>query len=94
MTRFPGEARTDASITLSPVYPAGASYIGGERGLSLRFPRFIRIREDKGVDEATTAEELAEMYRRQMERPPPPAGGLPIRPQSDGEDEVGDAADA
>lgn len=90
---FPGVARTDPSITLSPVYPAGASYIGGERGLSLRFPRFIRIREDKGVDEATTAEELAEMYRRQMERPPP-VGELPIRPQSDGEEEGGDADDA
>lgn len=87
-SELPRSYRTDPSITLSPVYPAGASYIGGERGLSLRFPRFIRIREDKGVDEATTAEELAEMYRRQMERPPP-VGDLPIRPQSDGEEEGG-----
>lgn len=57
-----------ADITLSPVYPAGASYMGGERGLSLRFPRFIRVREDKGVEEATSAEEFAGMYRRQVER--------------------------
>lgn len=58
-----------ADITLSPVYPAAASYLGGERGLSLRFPRFIRVREDKGVDDATSTEEFAEMFRRQMERP-------------------------
>lgn len=61
-----------ADITLSPVYNAGATYMGGERGLSLRFPRFIRVREDKGVDEATTSEELSEMFRKQMARPQPP----------------------
>ncbi|BEI89860.1 uncharacterized protein CcaverHIS019_0212220 [Cutaneotrichosporon cavernicola] len=55
-----------ADITLSPVYPAAAGYIGGERGLSLRFPRFIRVREDKDIEEATSAEEFAEMFRRQM----------------------------
>ena len=27
-------------------------------GLSLRFPRFLKIREDKGVNEATTLKEL------------------------------------
>jgi len=51
------------------VYTAGAAYIGGERGLSIRFPRFIRKREDKTVDEATTSEDFAEMFRRQMARP-------------------------
>jgi DNA ligase-1 len=44
-----------ADISLSPVYPAAMSHLGGERGLSIRFPRFIRVREDKTWEEATTA---------------------------------------
>jgi len=32
-------------------------------GLSLRFPRFIKIREDKGVNEATTLQELKDIAK-------------------------------
>jgi len=34
-------------------------------GLSLRFPRFLKIREDKGVNEATTLEELKNIAKLQ-----------------------------
>ncbi|MDO8340475.1 MAG: ATP-dependent DNA ligase, partial [Candidatus Woesebacteria bacterium] len=34
-------------------------------GLSLRFPRFLKIREDKGINEATTLEELKEILKLQ-----------------------------
>lgn len=44
-----------ADISLSPVYPAAASHLGGERGLSIRFPRFMKIRSDKTWEEATTS---------------------------------------
>jgi len=39
-----------------------------ERGLSIRFPRFLKVREDKGIEEASTDEFLASLYRKQEAR--------------------------
>lgn len=53
-----------ADFTLSPVYPAAAGLVS-DRGISVRFPRMIKRRDDKSVEQATTAEQLAELYRKQ-----------------------------
>ncbi|KAJ6011354.1 hypothetical protein N7451_002766 [Penicillium sp. IBT 35674x] len=75
-----------ADITLSPTYPAAIGLVSEERGLSLRFPRFLKVREDKGIDEATTSDYLALLWRKQGEKVVE-AGG------KDGTDEVGWAED-
>jgi DNA ligase-1 len=57
-----------ADLTLSPTYTAAIGLVSDERGLSTRFPRFLKVREDKGIDEATDAEYLADLYRKQESR--------------------------
>jgi DNA ligase 1 len=57
-----------ADITLSPTYTAAIGLISDERGLSMRFPRFLKVREDKSIEEASTSDFLASLYRKQEAR--------------------------
>lgn len=54
-----------ADITLSPTYTAAIGLVSDERGLSLRFPRFLKKREDKSLEEASTSDFLAGLWRKQ-----------------------------
>ncbi|HDS63013.1 MAG TPA: ATP-dependent DNA ligase [Methanofollis liminatans] len=46
-----------AEVQKSPTYASG---------YALRFPRFVRVREDKGVDEVETVDGMLERYERQL----------------------------
>jgi DNA ligase 1 len=55
-----------ANVTLSPVSVAALGLVSELRGLSLRFPRFIKVRDDKNIEQASNPEFLAQMWRDQQ----------------------------
>lgn len=54
-----------ADLSLSPVYKSAIDLTGNNRGISLRFPRMLRIRDDKDYTMATSSEQVLEMYQSQ-----------------------------
>ena len=55
---------------------AALGIISDKRGLSVRFPRFIKIREDKSIENASTPEFLADMFRSQQANSNKERGGV------------------
>ena len=55
-----------AEITLSPQHTCCKGMASKDAGLSIRFPRFIRWREDKSIEDATTPQEIYEMYKLKL----------------------------
>jgi DNA ligase 1 len=61
-----------AELTLSPVHTAAWGVLKEDAGLALRFPRFTgRWRDDKSPEDATTVQEVLDLYRAAR---PTPAG--------------------
>ncbi|MDW8044747.1 MAG: ATP-dependent DNA ligase [Nitrososphaerota archaeon] len=58
-----------AEITLSPIHTCGIDRIRKGSGLALRFPKYTgRLRDDKSPEDATTVDEIVELYRKQLKK--------------------------
>jgi DNA ligase-1 len=59
-----------AELTLSPTHTAGWGQLKEDAGLALRFPRFTgRWRDDKAPEDATTVQEVVDMFRAARRAP-------------------------
>ncbi|GAV87473.1 DNA_ligase_A_M domain-containing protein/DNA_ligase_A_N domain-containing protein/DNA_ligase_A_C domain-containing protein/DRMBL domain-containing protein/Lactamase_B_2 domain-containing protein [Cephalotus follicularis] len=57
-----------ADFTVSPVHQAALGLVHQSRGISIRFPRFIRIVSDRNPEECSTAADIAEMFHSQTRK--------------------------
>ena len=57
-----------ADLTVSPVHQAAVGLASEDKGIALRFPRFLTLREDRSPNSATTSSEIYEMYRKQFDK--------------------------
>jgi len=59
---------TGDEITLSPVHTCGFAAIREGSGLAIRFPRLIKLRDDRTPEDATTVEEIIQIYKLQLKK--------------------------
>ena len=52
-------------IQISPLYTCGFGLCQESRGLGLRFPRFLKLRDDKDAEDCTASSQIVEMYNQQ-----------------------------
>ncbi|KFK41071.1 hypothetical protein AALP_AA2G081800 [Arabis alpina] len=57
-----------ADFTVSPIHNAAIGLVHPSRGISVRFPRFIRKVMDRNPEECSTAADIAEMFHAQTRK--------------------------
>ncbi|KAF3646928.1 putative histone chaperone ASF1B-like [Capsicum annuum] len=57
-----------ADFTVSPVHHAAIGLVHPSRGISVRFPRFIRCLSDRKPEECSTSADIAEMFHSQTRK--------------------------
>ncbi|XP_028785526.1 DNA ligase 6-like isoform X2 [Neltuma alba] len=57
-----------AEFTVSPVHQAALGLVHPSRGISIRFPRFVRNVLDRNPEECSTAADIAEMFHSQTRK--------------------------
>ena len=70
------------------MHRAAFGRVAAERGLGLRFPRFLRLRPDKAVEEASGPGAVAAMYAAQA-RPGAAAAGAEEEVKAEEEEVAG-----
>lgn len=54
-----------ADLSISPVHTSAFGIKASGKGIGLRFPRFVRVRDDKSPEESTGPEQIVEMFEAQ-----------------------------
>jgi len=55
-----------ADLSISPIHSSCNTLREDGKGIGLRFPRFMRIRDDKGPEDATSSEQILHMFEDQF----------------------------